>query len=234
VADEEPVTPASNQTTQPARPETQDPSGPPADSGPSSEAENQPSGDDALELGSGEEIELREWLNRLRVQAEGPRSGPPIQGPAATPVSGNDGRNVWDFLSVVVVVAGLVGLVLFLLDRSNLKPSDIESILGIVVPVFAAVVGATVGVAAGHVTGKSAGKKAARAYLMPRISLIETARSQPRSRLSTPFLFERRAQGSQAFASLAERFASADAVDTGDDAVIDSALGEMKGYLDSL
>ena len=229
MADEVPVPPAGSQTAQPAEPGTQGPSGPPADSEASSEAEDQPPGDGGLELDSGDEIALREWSNRFRTRAEGAQL---IQGPAATPVSGNDGRNVWDFLCVVVVVAGLVGLVLFLLDRSSLKPSDIESILGIVVPVFAAVFGATVGVAAGHVTGRSAGKKAAKAYLAPRISYIQSARSRSGIRVRTAYLTG--GPPLAAHAAFAERFASADTADIGDETEIDSALGEMKGYLDSL
>ena len=155
---------------------------------------------------------------------------PPAADPA--PASDGDGRNQWDFLSVAVVIAGLVGLTVFLVERNNLKPSDVEAILGIVVPVFAAVFGATLGYATGHVTGKSSGKKAAKAYVMPRISRIQAARSQPGSGIRTARAVGQAPDGAQMFA-----FAPGPArapLDAAEDADIDSQLGEIKGYLEGL
>jgi hypothetical protein len=127
-----------------------------------------------------------------------------------------------------VVIAGLVGLTVFLVERNSLKPSDVEAILGIVVPVFAAVFGATLG----YVTGKSSGKQAAKAYVMPRISRIQAARSQPGSRIQTARAVGQAADGAQMFAFTPGLRPGT--WDTSQDADIDAQLGEIKGYLEGL
>jgi hypothetical protein len=212
---------------------------PPSDAGALSESAAQPSLVNVVLPGSDEAKRLEDRLNG-RDQPEpsqepggAPASAPPAKTPAPdpAPAPAGDGRNQWDFLSVAVVIAGLVGLTVFLVERNSLKPSDVEAILGIVVPVFAAVFGATLGYATGHVTGKSSGKKAAKAYVMPRISRIQAARSQPGSGIRTARAVGRTADGAQMFA-----FAPgpARALDTSGDADIDSQLGEIKGYLEGL
>jgi hypothetical protein len=69
------------------------------------------------------------------------------------------GRNTWDFLIVTVVVAAIVVLTIWLIDKYPHAPSTVESILGIVIPAFAAVFGITVGYAGGHVTGQARGRQ---------------------------------------------------------------------------
>jgi hypothetical protein len=213
-----------------------------SDAGALSEAENQRSLVNALLPGTEEAKRLEDRLNGTDQPGPGQPPAPggdlasasPAKTPAADPAPApdGDGRNLWDFLSVAVVIVSLVGLTVFLVERNSLKPSDVEAILGIVVPVFAAVFGATLGYATGHVTGKSSGKKAAKAYVMPRISRIQAARSQPGSGIRTARAVGLAADGAQMFA-----FAPGSArapLDAAGDADIDSQLGEIKGYLEGL
>ena len=236
MADEVPVPPAGGQAGLPAGSAEQALPGSPAGAGMPDGAETGPHGVTAASPGSDETGQLSEWPGASGEwplgQPQGLADKPPATQPAKAPAPGGDGRNVWDFLCVVVVVAGLVGLVLYLLDRSSLKPGDVESILGIVVPAFAAVFGATVGAAAGHVRGKSAGKKAARTYLMPKISLLQAARSQSGAEIHTARHVGSAADGAEMFA-FTGRFAPGPAAGFADSTAIEATLGEMKGYLDS-
>jgi hypothetical protein len=68
------------------------------------------------------------------------------------------GHNLWDFLIVAFVIGALVAITIFLVKHFA-KPSDAASILGIVVPAFAAVFGVTLGYATGTTTGKATGKE---------------------------------------------------------------------------
>jgi hypothetical protein len=222
-------------TQEQGRPET------PSDVGALSEEGNEPSRVNLLLPGTEEAKQLEDRLNGRDQPGLGYPLAPggdlasssPAKTPAVDPAPApDDGRNLWDFLSVAVVIAGLVGLTIFLVERNSLKPSDVEAILGIVVPVFAAVFGATLGYATGHVTGKSSGKKAAKAYVMPRISRIQAARSQPGSGIRTARAIGQAPDGAQMFA-----FAPGPArapVDAAEDTDIDSQLGEIKGYLEGL
>ena len=236
--DEQPGTPAGSPpvTGEQGQPE------PASDAGTVSESADRSSLFNVLLPGSEEAKRLEDRLNRRDqpgpAQPQEPggdlarASSAETPAPDPAPASGGDGRNQWDFLSVAVVIAGLVGLTIFLVERNSLKPSDVEAILGIVVPVFAAVFGATLGYATGHVTGKSSGKKAAKEYVMPRITRIQAARSQPGSGIRTARAVGLTADGAQMFA-----FAPGPAratLDTSEDANIDAQLGEIKGYLEGL
>lgn len=234
----QPATPAETPsvTQEQGQPET------PSDAAALSEAGNQPSLVNVLLPGTEEAKRLEDRLNGRDQPGPGQPLAPggdlasasSAKTPAADPAPApdGDGRNVWDFLSVAVVIVSLVGLTVFLVERNSLKPSDVEAILGIVVPVFAAVFGATLGYATGHVTGKSSGKKAAKAYVMPRISRIQAARSQPGSGIRTARAVGQAADGAQMFA-----FAPGPAratLSAAEDADIDGQLGEIKGYLEGL
>jgi hypothetical protein len=233
--DEQPGTPAG---TPPVTGEQGQPE-PASEAGAPSESADQSSLINVLLPGSEEAKRLEDRLNARDQPGPAEAGGGPASASSAktpapdpAPASAGDGRNQWDFLSVAVVIAGLVGLTVFLVERNSLKPSDVEAILGIVVPVFAAVFGATLGYATGHVTGKSSGKKAAKAYVMPRITRIQAARSQPGSGIRTARAVGLTADGAQMFA-----FAPGPArapLDTSEDANIDAQLGEIKGYLEGL
>jgi hypothetical protein len=79
------------------------------------------------------------------------------------------GRDVWDFLIVLVVVGVLGGLTYWLVHHYT-KVSDVAQILGIVVPAFAAVFGVTLGYAGGNATGKTAGREQAKKQLKQQLA----------------------------------------------------------------
>jgi hypothetical protein len=110
----------------------------------------------------------------------------------AGPPAGNDpaeGHNRWDFLIVAIVVLSLVALTIFLAAFFRKTPSTTATILGIVVPAFAAVFGASLGNAAGKATGRQQGQQQGRqqvkATLLPKVTdiqgraggLVETVRT---------------------------------------------------------
>ncbi len=84
-----------------------------------------------------------------------------------------DGRNKWDFLIVLVVVAAMLALTIFLAIFFRKSESTTATILGIVVPVFAAVFGASLGHSAGRVTGREQGIQFVKARLLPTITSIQ-------------------------------------------------------------
>jgi hypothetical protein len=106
---------------------------------------------------------------------------------AASPAAGNgagkagtgpaEGRDRWDFLIVLVVVAGLVALTVFLAVLFRKTPSVTATILGIVVPAFAAVFGASlgnaVGKAAGRQQGQQQGRQQVKTTLLPKVTDIQ-------------------------------------------------------------
>jgi hypothetical protein len=81
----------------------------------------------------------------------------PVQGESQS--GSPQGRNTWDFLIVTVVITAIVVLTIWLIAKYPRTPSTVESILGIVIPAFAAVFGVTVGYAGGHVTGQARGRE---------------------------------------------------------------------------
>lgn len=90
-----------------------------------------------------------------------------------------EGRNLWDFLSVAVVVAGLVGLTIFLVEIYTKSPKTTISIIGIVVPALAAVFGVTVGYAGGNLKRQATGKKAAKQQLSSKVQELISATAPP-------------------------------------------------------
>lgn len=96
---------------------------------------------------------------------------------AASPAGGNGqangDRNRWDFLTVLVVVPALVVLTIFLAVYFKNTPSTTATILGIVVPAFAAIFGASLGNAAGKVSGRREGRQQVKAKMLPRLADIQ-------------------------------------------------------------
>ena len=85
-----------------------------------------------------------------------------------------EGRNLWDFLSVAVVVAGLVGLTIFLVANLHKEPENHDLDHWDRCPALAAVFGVTVGYAGGNLKRQATGKKAAKQQLSSKVQELLT------------------------------------------------------------
>lgn len=105
--------------------------------------------------------------------------GVPVDAPvpaaaAAAPQAQAPGSsNRWDFLIVATVVLALFVLTIFLSIYFKRNPSSITTILGIVVPAFAAVFGATLGHTAGKAAGRELGKQQVKDKVLPKLMSIQ-------------------------------------------------------------
>ena len=85
------------------------------------------------------------------------------------------GRNLWDFLTVSVVILALLIAVIYL-ARHYPKSGDVVAVLGVVTPVLGAVFGATIGAVAGNAKGKADGaaqaKAKVKADLQPKVNTL--------------------------------------------------------------
>jgi hypothetical protein len=79
-----------------------------------------------------------------------------MEGSRSRGKSASTGTSVNDVLLAVIVVGGLIGLTILLVEHySNTK--DVTSVLGVVAPVLAAAVGARVGYSGGSAQGQARG-----------------------------------------------------------------------------
>ena len=111
----------------------------------------------------------------------------------STPTRGSStetagGHNIYDFLIVTVVIGALLIITIFLVNHYT-STDDTASILGIVVPVFAAAFGVTLGYATGNSTGKATGKdqgrKEVKTALAPQLNEIEATTGELMQTLRT-------------------------------------------------
>jgi hypothetical protein len=78
------------------------------------------------------------------------------------------GRDKWDFWTVVAVLVALVIIVVILVVAFHKRPAVIATVLGILVPVLAAVFG----YAGGNTAGKRTGRQEVRAAVTPQLKQI--------------------------------------------------------------
>lgn len=104
--------------------------------------------------------------------------GPAPTGGATGTGTTAGGANVWDVVRTLIVLGALVYLTVFLV-RHYKDSKDVTSVLGVVVPVLAAVVGVTLGYASGNQAGEAKGQagkeeavKSARKGLMQEIAPV--------------------------------------------------------------
>lgn len=148
---------------------------------------------------------------------------------------------VWDLARVVVVVAALVYLTVFLV-RHYTDSKDAISVLGVVVPVFAAAFGVTLGYYTGNQSGKAQGaankeqavKNARRNFAKTVQPLVQDLETRV-SRLTMPLITELESpRGEDRFLLRANQPLNRDLVFSGSDLTeTEAQLEALKRLLDA-